>query len=173
MLSSASARLESIRDAGSVTTVVQIWFSTLYFVPLTVLPAVAREGGGKSLPRHPFLHWAGWAPWMGQAGMRSTRGESQAGQHAAVPLCWPWEHEKAEPRPCSQINFPDKSASLHHPGRVGRVPSTAAGKERAVLSGWAWKGIVSHCFPLNTRRARGGSMLREERRDKVRSDSQL
>lgn len=172
MLSSASARPESIRDAGSVTTVVRIWFSTLCFLPLTVLPAVAREEGGRACPATPSC--------TGPAGPRGwdrlgcgALGERVRQNNTQTCLCWWWEHKKAEPRPCSQINFPDKSASLHHPGRAGRVPSTAAGKERAVLSGWAWKGIVSHCFPLNARRARGGSTLREERRDKVRSDSQL
>lgn len=67
-------------------------------------------------------------------------------------------------RLCSQINFPDKAASLHHPGRAGRVPFTAVGKEMAILSARAQKGIVSHCFPVNAERVRGGCMVEEERR---------
>lgn len=34
----------------------------------------------------------------------------------------------------------------------------------AVLSAWAQKGIVSHCFPVNAGRVRSGSTLGEERR---------
>lgn len=41
---------------------------------------------------------------------------------------------------------------------------TAVGKEMAILSARAQKGIVSHCFPLNAGRVRGGSAVGEERR---------
>lgn len=122
---------------------------------------------GEDQGSHPG-HRTGWhSSDRGQAGMWSTRTEGQAEQNKVVPLLAATRRVvvREEPtRPCSQINFPDKAASLHHPGRAGRVPFTAVGKEMAILSAWAQKGIVSHCFPVNAGRVRGGSMVGEERR---------
>lgn len=99
--------------------------------------------------------------------MWSTGTEGQAEQNKVVPLLAAARRVVAQEEPtrlCSKINFPDKAASLHHPGRAGRVLFPAVGKEMAILSARAQKGIVSHCFPVNTGRVRGDSMVGEERR---------
>lgn len=109
-----------------------------------------------------------WSPWTGQDRMQSIRWEGQAEKHSSlVLLCQFWEYEKEEVQLSSQINFPDKSESLHHPGREGRVTSTALRKECAVLSAWALKGIVSHCFPVNAGRAGHGAAEKEGARSEV------
>lgn len=93
--------------------------------------------------------------WEGQAEKPSS----------LVLLCQLWEYVKEEVQLSSQISFPDKSESLHHPEREGRVTSTALRKECAVLSAWALKGMVSHCFPVNAGRARHG-VVQQKRRER-------
>lgn len=88
MLSSASAGLDSIRDAGTMVTVVHFWFSMLHSLPLAVLHAVETEGWGAACPA--ILSCAGWAgvPW--RRGQGDAEHWGLAEQTAAVPLCRWW-----------------------------------------------------------------------------------
>lgn len=98
-------------------------------------------------PRYPG-HRTGWhSSDTGQAGMWSTRTEGQAEQNKVLALLAATRRVVAPEEPtclCSQINFSDKAASLHHPGRAGRVPFTAVGKEMAIFS----PSTERHCFTL-------------------------